>query len=193
MRIAQAHLKLANNSIEGFNNLTALYEALTSPVVFEVSGRWISERVSFNSRRVMLARESLLAYSVLRIGGQPDRFILYSEQKNILNDSIFTYDYTVLDETDQADVMHQVTTTSASGLEGATVDTVLETLPIHLVRFGQTGSEEADFIHFSRQYAFVPNYSTVTTSHELRVGSDRYVIQEVSDELLCKRVTMIKR
>jgi len=194
MRIQQALRKLRSNKVLGLNPTTGLYEDTLNPGVLEVSGHWISERVSFNSRRVLLVEQPLSpTYSVLKLGDEPERHILYSGQKNIYHDTAAYYDYTLLDETDEASIIRQVTTISASGIQGSTVETTVDTLPVHLVRFGQTPSDEADFIFFSRQYAFLPAFADITTADELQVGTDRFTIQDIAQELLTMRITMVKR
>lgn len=192
MKLVQAHRKLATNELWGFDLTTRAFINTDNPALLESSGRWISERVSFNSRRVLLV-ERPITQEVIRIGDDAVEHILYSEQRNISRGSAYLYDYTILDKTDSAQSVTIATSTTASGMGGAKTETLSEPFPVHMVRFASTSSEEQDHTQFSRLYAFAPGSLTITEDMELEVDGDRYIITESVKELLCTRLSVTRR
>ena len=194
MRIVQALRKLASNVLWGYNTTTQEFEDLLNPALLEISGHWISERVGFNARRVLLVERPIYPnYTVVRIGDDDVEHILYSEQRNVYRDSAIYYDYTVLDKTDTAQAVTITTTATASGMGGDKTETLSTPFPVHMVRFAATRSEEQEFVEFSRLYAFAPGNEVITEDMELAIDGDRYIITEAVKELLCLRLSITRR
>lgn len=194
MKLVQAVRKLRTNAISGFNLTTDVYDLFDFQVILETSQRWISERPSFSSRRVMLSEDKVPdGYRVLLIGDNDIPYIIYSEQKNVHLDKSFIYDYTLLDQTDIAEVIEMQGVAAASGQLTNTVEAVLYTTPIHLSRFGSTESKEHADADFSRMVAFIPDNRDIDTDNEIKVGTTYYQVDEVVKELYCTRIHLLKR
>ena len=192
MKMSQTIAKLARTTGVGWNPALLIFENLPSKLLLETSGRWISERVSFNSRRVMLMATPI-SYFVIKIEQDTLRHILYSEQKNINRGEIYLYDYTILDETDSAQTVTITTTPAASGMGTSKVETLSTEFPIHMVRFGAGRSEALDHQEFTRLYAFIPGDTTANDDMELDISGTRYTITESVTELLCIRLSLTER
>ena len=193
MRLVQALRKLGKVQVHGYNIATASWDTLTGKALLESSQRWISERVGFNARRVLLTDFSLGAYRTVKISEDDVEHILYSEQRNIQGSTAFLYDYTVLDKTDEVVTVTFQETQTASGQAGDVVEILSDPFPIHRVRYAKADSEVMDHQVYSRSYAFAPNNIAINTSQELQVGTDRFIIEEADDELLTTRLMITKR
>jgi len=194
MKMVQAFRKLSKNRLMGYVSGTDTFVDTLNPCIFESSGRWISERVGFNARRVLLTENPVYpAYDVVRIGDDDVDHILYSEQRNVLRDTSYLHDYTLLDKTNDAVAVTLTTVPAASGMGGAITETLSTTFPIHMVRYAATGSSEQDHVDFSRLYAFAPGSLVIDEDMELEVDGDRYVITESVKELLCLRLSVTRR
>ena len=194
MKLSKVIKKLANIDLWGFDPINQKYVDLKNRALLEVSGHWVSERVSFNSRRVLLTPEKIGSeYKALRFGTSPKTHIMYSEQENFQTNDVFLYDYTVLDETDEAQTVTITTVPASSGMGGDKTETLSDPFPVHMVRFASTSSREVDHIEFSRLYAFAPGNITINEDQELLIGSDRYIITEAVPELLTLRLSITKR
>ena len=194
MRVVQAFRKLSKNKLLGYDSGTAAFKDTLNPCILESSGRWISERVGFNARRVLLTESPVYpAYGVVKVGDDLVEHILYSEQRNILHNTSYLYDYTLLDKTNDAQSVTISTVPSASGMGGTKSETLSELFPVHMVRFASTSSEEQDHVQFSRLYAFAPGSEAITEDMELLVAGDRYIITEAVPELLCMRLSITRR
>lgn len=192
MRLVQAHRKLATNDLLGYSLATKEFVNTENPSLLEVSGHWVSERVSFNARRVLIV-ERVISQRVVRLGVDTLNHILYSEQKNIRRNQVIYYDYTILDQTDEAKTVTITTVPSASGMGGVKTETLSDPFPVHMVRYAATSSEEAEHVKMSRMYAFAPGNLTITEDQELVIGGDRFVITESVKELLCVRLSLVRR
>ena len=195
MRMVQTFRKLARNRLMGYDAGTDTFVDALNPCIFESSGRWISERVGFNARRVLLVENPVYpTYDIVKIGDDTVEHILYSEQRNVLRNSAYLYDYTLLDKTNEAQAVTLTTVPSASGMGGTLTESLSAAFPIHMVRFAATSSSEQDHVDFSRLYAFAPGSLTIDEDMELEVdGGDRYVITEAVEELLCIRLSVTRR
>lgn len=194
MRLVQPFRKLSTNKLLGLNPTTLVYDTVLTTALFESDQRWISERVAFNARRVLLTEDPIPdPYRVLKVGDDDIEHILYSEQRAVHRNEAFLYDYTVMDVTNTVDLIQFDETASASGVGGSVVETVVGSYPIHLVRFGGASSEMAEHVDFSRSFAFGPSYMPATTDMELDFAGERYSIEEVEPELLAIRMGVIKR
>jgi len=194
MKLVQAVRKLRTNSILGWNTTTELFDDLGFLVILETSQRWISENPRFSSSRVILSEDKIPEeYRLLMVGDNNIPYIIYSEQKNIRKDKSFVYDYTVLDQTDIAEVIEIEGVQAASGQIIDTVETILNTTPVHMARFGSTGSNKHDDADFTRLTAFLPLNIPVDTDNELKVGSEYFQIDEVNKDLYATRLQLIKR
>lgn len=194
MRMVQAFRKLSKNRLLGYDKDTSTFLDALNPCIFESSGRWISERVGFNARRVLLTEHPVApTYDVVKIGVDSVEHILYSEQRNILRDTSYLYDYTLLDKTNAGQTVTISTGGTASGMGGAKAEALSDPFPIHMVRFASTSSEEQDHVQFSRLYAFAPGSTVVSEDMELEVEGDRYIITEAVPELLCMRLSVTRR
>lgn len=194
MRMVQTFRKLAKNKLMGYDSGTDTFLDTLNPCIFEASGRWISERVGFNARRVLLVEKPVYpTYDVVKIGDDTVEHILYSEQRNVLRDSSYLYDYTLLDKTNDAQAVTITTVPAASGMGGTKSEALSPNFPVHMVRFASTRSEEQEFVEFSRLYAFAPGSKAITEDMELVVDGDRYIITEAVKELLCLRLSVTRR
>lgn len=193
MRLVQALRKLGNSTLLGYNFTTLTWDNIETKALFESDQRWISERVGFNARRVLLTENTLDPYRVLKISLDDIQHIVYSEQRAIGKGVAFLYDYTLLDKTNEAQTVTITTTPSASGMETTAVETLSTAFPIHMVRYAAATSEEQEHVDFSRLYAFAPGSLTITEDMELAVDGERYVITEAVKELLCLRLSVTKR
>lgn len=192
--MVQTFRKLAKNKLMGYDSGTDTFLDSLNPCIFESSGRWISERVGFNARRVLLTERPVYpTYDVVRVGDDDVDHILYSEQRNVLRDTSYLYDYTLLDKTNDAQSVTITTVPAASGMGGDATETLSTPFPIHMVRYAATGSEEQAHVDFSRLYAFAPGSLVITEDMELEVGGERYVITEAVKELLCLRLSVTRR
>lgn len=194
MRMVQTFRKLAKNKLMGYDSGTDTFLDSLNPCIFESSGRWISERVGFNARRVLLTENAVYpTYDVVKIGDDDVEHILYSEQRNVLRNTPYLYDYTLLDRTNGAQTVTLTTVPAASGMGGTISEALSAEFPIHMVRFAATSSEEQDHVDFSRLYAFAPGSMDITEDMELEVDGERYVITEAVKELLCLRLSVTRR
>jgi len=193
VRLIQALRKLGKSTLVGFNTTTSLWGNIETKALLESDQRWISERVGFNARRVLLTEHSLDPYRVIKISNDDIKHIIYSEQRAIGRGAAFLYDYTILDETDEAQSVTFTMADTASGMGGDKTETLSDAFPVHMVRYASTSSEEQDHVQFSRLYAFLPGDITVTEDQELSIGPDRYIITEAVTELLCLRLSLTKR
>lgn len=194
MKFVQAFRKLARNNLKGFDPGTSAFVDANIKCIFESSGRWISERVGFNARRVLLTEMPIYpTYDVVRIGDDTVDHILYSEQRNVSRDAPYMYDYTVLDKTNDCQSVTTTTGATASGMGGTKTETLSAAFPVHMVRFAATSSEEADHVDFSRLYAFAPGSIVVNEDMELEIDGDRYIVSEAVKELLCLRLSVTRR
>ncbi len=194
MRLKQALGKLGKCTVHGYNLSTQKWDVIPMKAILESSQRWISERVGFNARRVLLTSLPVLPYHVVKISDDDVEHILYSEQRNIQGGSSFVYDYTLLDKTHGAQIVSFTTTPTASGMEGEAVEEIsTATHPLHLVRYAKADSVVNDAIDYSRSYGFIAGNVPLTVDNELKVGGDRYVIEEAEAELLTTRLMLVKR
>jgi len=193
MKLIQALRKLGKSSLKGFDTATLTWVEIDTVALLESDQRWISERVGFNARRVLLTEKTINPYRVLKVADDDIRRIVYSEQRAVHATSAFLYDYTVLDETHEARLVTIATVPAASGMGGEKTETLSDPFPVHMVRFAGTKSEEQDHVDFSKLYAFAPGNLIITEDEELSIGSDRYVITEAGEELLTTRLSVTKR
>lgn len=194
MRISQAFKKLATNHLVGYDHTFDEWVDTRIRCILESSGRWISERVGFNARRVLLTDAAVTPdYYVVKIGDDSVDHIIYSEQRNVLHNKSYLFDYTLLDKTNDAQLVTISTVPSASGMGGEKTETLSASFPVHMVRFASTNSEEQDHVQFSRLYAFAPGNKVITEDRELAIDGDRYTITEAVKELLCVRLALVRR
>ena len=194
MKLVQAFRKLSKNRLLGFDTGTGTWIDALNPCILESSGRWISERVGFNARRVLLTEFPVHPkYNLVKVGDDSVEHILYSEQRNLSRNSPYLYDYTLLDKTDEAKTVTITTTSTASGMGGTKTETLSASFPVHMIRFASTGSEVADHTAFSRLFAFAAGTEDVNEDMELEINGDRFTINEVVEELLCLRLSLTKR
>lgn len=194
MRLTQALGKLGKCTVHGYDLATQTWKVVPTKAILESSQRWISERVGFNARRVLLTSEPVLPYYVVKISDDDIEHILYSEQRNIQKGKSFVYDYTLLDKTHGAQIVTFTTTQLASGMQGELVEELSTAVhPLHLVRYAKSDSVANDAIDYSRSYGFIAGNVPITTDNELLVGTDRYLIEEAEAELLTTRLMLIKR
>lgn len=192
MRLVQAFRKLATNTLWGYDLTSATYVDTENPALLESTQRWISERVGFNARRVLLCEKKITQRAV-KVGDDTLEHILYSEQKNIRADQTFLYDYTILDKTHQAQTVSFTATQSASGLAGDTTEDLSAPYPVHMIRYAGTNSKEAESQLYSRLYAFAPGNIQVDTDQELLIAGERYIVEEAFTELLTTRLMVTRR
>ena len=194
MRLKQALGKLGKATIHGYNITTNKWDVVPMKAILESSQRWISERVGFNARRVLLTSLPVLPYHVVKISDDDVEHILYSEQRNIQGSTSFVYDYTLLDKTHGAQIVSFTTTTLASGQEGDVVEELTTAVhPLHLVRYGKSDSVVNEAVDYSRSYGFIAGNVSISPDNELQVGTDRYIIEEAEAELLTTRLMLVKR
>jgi len=195
VRVVQAFRKLAKNNLLVYSQTDSAFIDVNTKALLESSGRWISERVGFNARRVLLTEKEISPqYRVVKIGSDTVEHILYSEQRNVLYGASYLFDYTLLDKTHSAQTVSFSLVPSASGMGGVKTEVLsAEIFPVHMVRFASTKSEEVDHVEYSRLYAFAPNNISINDDMELQIGGERYLINESEPELLCIRLALTKR
>lgn len=194
MRLVQALRKLGKVQVTGFDVTDKTWDIVLTRALLESSQRWISERVGFNARRVLLTTATLDPYRVIKISDDDVQHILYSEQRNVRGKAAFLYDYTLLDKTNEMQVVTFTTTPSASGMETSVVETLSDPFPVHLVRYAKADSNEVDSLDYTRSYCFAPGDIPVDPDNELLSSTgDRYLIEEAEPELLTTRLMLVKR
>ena len=194
MRLKQALGKLGKARIFGYDKDTGGWDLIETKALLESSQRWISERVGFNARRVLLTQDCLDPYRVVKISDDTVEHILYSEQRNIQQATSFVYDYTLLDKTHGAQIVTFETTKVASGADAALVEVLDPVIhAVHLVRYAKADSSANEAIDYSRSYGFIAGNVQITTDNELQIGTSRYLIEEAEPELLTTRLMLIKR
>ena len=194
MRLAQAFRKLSKSSLLGRNPNTGAWESITFDALLESDQRWISERVGFNARRVLLTEFAIPPYRVIKVAEDDIERILYSEQRAVSKGTAFLYDYTLLDQTNTMQLVTFTTTNSASGMPGEVSESLSIAFPVHLVRYAKADSNEVDSIDYTRSYCFAPGDIPIDPDNELLSSTgDRYLIEEAEPELLTTRLMLIKR
>lgn len=193
MRINAAHQKLAKNKLYGFNVNTEQWDNIECKALLESSQRWVSSRLSFMTRRVLLTDKPLLPYKSIKIDDSNHINILYSEQPNQRGRGTFLYDYTTIDATHEARTVTFNTTKSLSGMEASVVEVLSGPFPIHMGRYAGTNSQVTDNHLYSRIAAYIPDDVLISTDNELVVGGDRYIVEEAFPELHTTVLMLTKR
>ena len=195
MKLDQPFKKLAKSSVTGYDLSQNKFVTLPNQrVLLESDQRWISERQSFNSRRVLLTDKTLMPYYVIKVAEDDLERITYSEQRAIGADKAFLYDYTLLDKTHGAQIVTFETTNNAAGVPSI-VNEVIDPIihAVHLTRYAKADSAVNDAIDYTRSYGFIAGNVPISPDNELLIDGTRYLIEESEAELLTTRIMLIKR
>lgn len=199
MRFSQVSGKFARNHAEVYNHTTSAWDTLSFGLQLANSGRWIGRSEDFYNRRVALAPQPIPSnYQVLKFTAGPEVYLIFGNspngQPNIQSDEAYLYEYTLLNaEVEQAQLVGLTTTTAASGVGGAKVETDLGTFPIAMDRYAGSTSAEVKTVEQAKINCIIPAYAGAKEQMLIKWRGESYVIREATLELNLTHLYCIKR
>lgn len=199
MKLQRAALKLAKNTLQGYNHLTSTWVTLPFKCQFANSGRWIGRSEDFYNRRVLLTPEPVPeTYQVIRIGSESAEYLLFGNaphgQANISHNVAYMFEYNALNvEVEYAQLIELTSTPSASGISGIKTETVLGSFPVAVSRYASLSNTVAKNVTQSRCDVYIPTYAGAKTEHTLRLAGESYDIVESYLELNLRHLNCNKR
>lgn len=196
MKLSQATKKLALTSIYGFNIATDRWDKLPFKVSYAPDGRFIGRSVSFYDRRVLITPEVIPdAYAIVKLGlSDSEILMVYAGQENINRDESYLYSYTLFNVMGFATIKRLTKTTSASGVAGKAVESVVGSYPVALEKgFAGPMHEQAAGFYNTRVSCYIPMYADIRVSDTLEFSGDVYTIDESVPELQLRFLQLTKR
>ncbi len=199
MNLGRAAHKMSKNTLEGFDHVNSVWVTLPFKCQLATSGRWIGRSEDFYNRRVLLTPEPLPeTYEVVRIGGLGTEYLVFANrplgQPNTRDNHTYLYEYNVFNvEVVYADLVGLTQTVSASGINGAKVETVLGTYPVAVDRYASSSNTTVKDIVQSKVNVYIPTYAQANTEHTIHLAGEYYDIKEAYLELSLTHLNCIKR
>ena len=173
--------KFAKTPVDGWN--VSGWTNNIGKGAIEVYSRFITERTFGAVKRILLCAEPLPnEFTTIRI---PDgtRYLLSYLDKDIAESTIYNYVYLLQEVSADARVITSSYSETASGMGGDETETPSVDIPCYLERYSGTASKAADSLVYSRVRFLLPRGTVVDTDDELEIGTKRYIINEVDNEL----------
>lgn len=196
MKLSQAARKLALTTAYGYDHTLNQWEELDFKISYPPDGRFIGRQVSFYDRRTLITPEEIPSrFSLLRLGlNSTEEVMIYAGQENINRDETYLYSYTVFNIMGYATVRRLTKTTTASGVGGKSVESVVGSYPLIVEKgFSGPGNDMAAGVYNTRVSGYMPLYADVKMSDTIHFGTDVFTIDEMFQELQLRYLQFTKR
>jgi hypothetical protein len=196
MKLSQATKKLSLTTIYGFNRDTDKWDKLPFKVSYAPDGRFIGRSVSFYDRRVLITPEVIPdRYATVKLGLTDSEILMvYAGQENINRDETYLFSYTLFNVMGFAVIKRLVKTTTASGVGGKSVDSIVGAFPVAMEKgFAGPAHDMAAGFYNTRVSCYIPSYADIRVSDTLEFGNEVYTIDESIPELQLRFLQLTKR
>jgi hypothetical protein len=196
MKLASAVNKLCKTTVYGYNKDTLVWDLLPFKMSYPPDGRFIGRSVSFYDRRIFITPEEIDdKYPLIKIGTlDSEELMIYASQENIHHDHTYLFSYTGFNIQGYANLYRLTKTTSASGVKGTAVKTLVGAYPIALEKgFSGPQNLNAAGVYNTRLSGYIPEYAEVLVSDTLEFDGDVYTIDETVSELKLRFIQLTKR
>lgn len=196
MKLSQATKKLALTTAYGFNRVTDKWDKLPFKVSYAPDGRFIGRSVSFYDRRVLITPAEIPEqYATIKLGlNDSEVLMVYAGQENINRDETYLFSYTLFNVMGFAVIKRLVKTTTASGVGGKAVETIVGLFPVAMEKgFAGPAHEQAAGFYNTRVSCYIPAYADIRVSDTLEFENEVYTIDESMPELQLRFLQLTKR
>lgn len=196
MKLSQATKKLALTTAYGFSTQNNAWELLPFKVSYAPDGRFIGRSVSFYDRRVLITPDKIPDdYAIIKVGiNDTELLMVYAGQENINRNETYLYSYTLFNVMGFAAIKRLTKTTSASGVGGRAVETLVGEYPVALEKgFAGPMHEQAAGFYNTRVSCYIPAHADIRVSDTLEFAGDVYTIDESVPELQLRFLQLTKR
>lgn len=185
MELSRVTGKFCNTPVFGLDQTTGDWVGLGVYGSLQTYDRFITERSFGQKKRVLVTlRETPIPETIsqIRVGDFLDVFLVESLNPDMAE---VTYElvYSIRAARYQAVLCQKTGLQRLSGVSTGGTEQELETLWIDLERFGPAESREFDAVDYTIYTATLPRHSQAKPGQYLKVGTQRYKIEEIYPQL----------
>lgn len=173
--------KFCTTPVYGYDQTTLQWVGLGINGAVQTYDRFITERSFGQKKRVLVTlRDSLIPehISQIRVGDDLQVYLVESLVPD-LSENVYEVIYSLRQAKHQAVLCELQGTMRLSGVTSASTEVELETLWIDLERFSSEPSRQLDAVDYTTYTAVLPRHSQAAPGQYLKVGTQRYRIEEV--------------
>ena len=187
MTIQNAAKRFNTVTVDGWNSTTKQWVSSVAKGSFQVFDRFISSRTFGQKVRVFMCGKGneidVSLYSLVRIKADGLIFIVVSDNKDIINDEVYSSIYMLREAAYAVDIINDVVTTNAAGVAATTSPSVVLSTFCDIERSGKSDSSEVSEITFTTGVITLPNFVDIDEDTRLLSRGRYYEVREVYDEL----------
>lgn len=185
MEMSRVTGKFCTTPVFGLDQTTGTWVDLGVMASLETYDRFISERSFGQKKRVLVTqRETPIPEEIsqIRVGDFLDVFLVESLNPDMA-ETTYELVYSLRSARYSAVLCQRAGQQRLSGVIIGDVEQELETLWVDLERFGVAESREFDAVDYTIYTVTLPRHSQVKPGQYLKVGTQRYKVEEVYPQL----------